>query len=162
MKFTNLLKFHGKFRELIPYGFKFQKLFANNYRQYCFEVVDYCEDIRVWQAHGGYIEINDWYDATKAIVEAVIKDDFKWHRYNSNICNSLGFTIVRETSQIIPYEREKHDHAFAFLSLEKAGKSEEEIGIALDTLHKTYRVARISQKMICAIKDMYSRGWIKI
>jgi hypothetical protein len=159
---STLLKFHGRFADLIPYGFKFQKLYANNYRQYCLDVVEHCESIRVWQAHGGYIEINDWFSASKAVVEAVIKGNFKWHKYVNRDDSILGFTIIRKTGEIVPFEREKHDHLANFIALERAGKSQEETTIALNDLCKIYRVDRITPEMIAVIKDMHAKGWIRV
>ena len=164
--FPKLLKFHGKFTDLIPYGFKFQKLFASNYRQYCLDVVEHCDTIRVWQAHGGYIEMNDWYSATKGVVEAVVKGNFKWHEYKKRPgipfhCDSLGFTINRETSEVIPFVREKHDALYARIQGENDGKSDTAIENEIDEIYKNYRVERISMKMVNKIHEFHAKGWIQ-
>lgn len=155
---NDLCKFHGKFTELIPAGWKFQKLFASNYRQYSFEVTPY-EYIRVWQAHGGYIEIRDFYSATKQIVEAVLLNNFQWHTYAG--LDSYGFTIDRETGKIIP-QLPEHDAMHVVWTAEKAGKSADEIGTLVDATYKKYSKARIDGNMINAIKDLANRGWIKV
>lgn len=160
-----LLKFHGKFTDLIPYGFTFQKLFARNYRQYHFELEKYCESIRVWQAHGGYIEIDDLYGATKGLVEAVFNPEFKWHRYEMRQgfphCDSWGYTIVRNTCEVIPLNYDKHDSMRTYLSMEREGKSEEERTKAIRAIHSEFRVERISQRMIKKLHEFRDLGWIK-
>jgi hypothetical protein len=162
----NLLKFHGKFTDLIPYGFKFQKLFANNYRQYCLELSPYGESISVWQAHGGYIEIEDWYSATKGVVAAVFNPSFKWHRFDNTCgftdCDSLGFTIVRETKEVIPLDYDIHDSAKTYWHMTQEGKSKEEIQEAIRAICGKYRVERLSQDMLAKIRELHAKGWIKV
>ena len=63
-KFWNdrLVRFGGKFKDLIPnYGFKFNKLYARNYRVYSkqFENEHSDQQIWIWQHHSGYVEFID-------------------------------------------------------------------------------------------------------
>jgi hypothetical protein len=165
----NLLKFHGNFKELIPAGFTFQKLFASNYRQYCLTIKN-VYTIRVWQAHGGYIEIEDYYDASKSLVEAILNESFPWHKYepinlaNGGMihCTSLGFTIVRETNKVIPLDMSIHEPMRVQFKMEKEGKTEQEIDDCIKNLYDKYRVSRVSLEICNAIKDMHAKGWIKI
>jgi hypothetical protein len=167
MSTADLLKFHGSFKELIPAGFKFQKLYARNYRQYCL-TLEHDQTIRVWQAHGGYIEIEDYFNATKSLVEAILNDSFPWHTYKPMTlpigsvlhCTSLGFTIVRETNKVIPSDK-MHDSLYVRLSMTKEGKSEQEIEESIDTVYKQYKVSRVSVEICNAIKDMHAKGWIR-
>ncbi len=164
---NDLCKFHGKFKELVPAGWKFQKLFANNYRQYCLDVTP-CESIRVWQHHGGYIEIGDLYGASKQVIEAVLLNNFPWHTFKNQIFGafgempaSYGFTIDREIGKMIPQERH-HDAMCVYIDAEKAGKSPDEVEELVDSICKKYSRKRICNDMITAIKGMADKGWIKV
>ena len=48
------LKFHGDFRSLIPAGWKFQRLFAENFITYTKEF-SFGSDCTVWKRNGGYM-----------------------------------------------------------------------------------------------------------
>jgi hypothetical protein len=61
-----MIKFTGNFKDLIPMGFTFHKLFANNYKVY------ERDDIWIWVAHGGYVEISDYYDNSVHIAKKFI------------------------------------------------------------------------------------------
>ena len=67
------IKFTGDFKDLIPMGFKFQKLFARNYKVY------HKNDVWIWVAHGGYVEIDDFYNLSGYIVKAVWEGTFPIH-----------------------------------------------------------------------------------
>lgn len=60
------IRFTGDFKNLIPMGFTFHKLFADNYKVY--------EKNRVWiwVAHGGYVEIGDLHDLSTYVVKAIL------------------------------------------------------------------------------------------
>jgi len=64
------VKFTGKFKDLKKMGFKFHKLFARNYKVY------EKNDIWIWVAHGGYIELNDFYDDSIFIIDMIINDTY--------------------------------------------------------------------------------------
>ena len=69
-----LLRFTGKFKDLIPQGFKFHKLFAHNYRSYSRNIdpnnkSDYGNTIWVWQHLGGYVEFMDLHERSYVLLE---------------------------------------------------------------------------------------------
>lgn len=71
-----IVRFKGKFTDLIPDGWTFQKLFAKNYRQY-HKTCDgrfYSQGCRIWQHHGGYLEIDNLDDPFHAIFVQKIID----------------------------------------------------------------------------------------
>lgn len=64
------LQFTGDFNKLKDDGYEFMKLYANNYKVYK-KQIPRSFSIWVWVANGGYIEIDDIYSNTKAVVEAM-------------------------------------------------------------------------------------------
>lgn len=67
-----IVRFKGKFTDLIPNGWTFQKLFARNYRQYS-KTCD-SQKCRIWQHHGGYLEIDDLCSEMSAVFVQKIID----------------------------------------------------------------------------------------
>ena len=65
-----LIKFTGDFKQLIPMGFKFHKLYARNYKVY------EKNKIWIWVAHGGYVEIDDFYNLSGYIMQAIFNKTF--------------------------------------------------------------------------------------
>lgn len=71
------LRFTGSFSALKKEGFKFQKLYARNYMQWCFdngEEFGY-EHISVWKHLGGYVEIIDLYGLSKYVARLICTPD---------------------------------------------------------------------------------------
>jgi len=64
------IKFTGDFKKLIPMGFTFHKLFARNYKVY------EMNKVWIWVAHGGYVEIDDFYNLSGYIVKAIWEGTF--------------------------------------------------------------------------------------
>ena len=60
-----MIKFTGDFKKLIPMGFTFHKLFSRNYKVY------EKNSVWVWVAHGGYVEIRDFFSKSKHIARKI-------------------------------------------------------------------------------------------
>ncbi len=61
------IKYTGAFKDLIPLGFEFQKLYAANYR--CYHSRKKGNPVFwIWQK-GREIEIEDWYDLSAPVIE---------------------------------------------------------------------------------------------
>ena len=67
------VKFIGNFRDLIPDGWQFQKLYARNYRQYhkTHDGKPYSQGLRIWQHHGGYVELDDLFELTYLVFQGI-------------------------------------------------------------------------------------------
>lgn len=65
-----MIKFTGKFKDLKDRGFKFLKLFASNYKVYR------KENIYIWVAHGGYVELGGLGDRSGLIMKTIIEDKY--------------------------------------------------------------------------------------
>jgi len=65
-----MVKFTGDFKELMPMGFKFHKLFANNYKVYS------KNDVWIWVAHGGYVEFKDLYGLSGYAIKMLLDDTY--------------------------------------------------------------------------------------
>lgn len=154
-----LLKFHGKFTDLIPAGWKFQKLFANNYRQYHIEPAgEYFNTIRVWQHHGGYVEIDDYFSNSEAVIRHAVTYTKK---EGSKFFDNMP-VLNKKTGQIEMYNREKHCDMWVYFDSEKKGESEEVCSQRVKQLFDTYRKCALEDKTIEYLKKMVELGWIKV
>ena len=66
-----IIRFKGRFRDLIPGGFRFFKLFARNYRCYQWSEKEHETALWIWQHRGGYVEVGDFFSASHVFVEAI-------------------------------------------------------------------------------------------
>ena len=94
------MKFTGKFTDLIPKGFIFQKLYARNFKSYRKQL----EDHRIWiWVRGREIEVDDWYNCTGGVIAELRK--VEW----GNIEPSRIFNLKCVT---ICFDREKPENGF--------------------------------------------------
>ena len=125
------IKFVGDFKQLIPMGFKFHKLFANNYKVY------ERHKVWIWVAHGGYVEIDDFYGLSGYILRAVWDNTYPAYAKDVIMEGKLAWLSIkkgdkkpcminRETGEIIDRrefkteEDESYDYKlFRELSLRK-------------------------------------------
>ena len=99
------IKFVGDFKKLIPMGFEFHKLFARNYKVYS------KNDVWVWVAHGGYVEIRDLFDKSKYIAKAIFNSTYPVYEEDKNYNNIIffkkgkpkGCILNKKTGEILVY-----------------------------------------------------------
>lgn len=157
------VKFVGKFRDLIPIGFRFWKAFARNYRVYEKRVDGkrYGPVVNIWQHLGGYLEIDDYFHLSVLIVESIQSGQYKEFLATDPLCkgtyhafiNLKDFTIERR-------DRLKHNEPYfadgwdTLSEIEKAAKWKD--------YNNTWRRAFFCQGVVDIIKDLFDRGWIQI
>jgi hypothetical protein len=97
-----MIEFTGDFKDLIPMGFKFHKLFANNYKVY------EKNKVWIWVAHGGYVEISDHYDNSVHIAKMILdgtypvyKEDKDYKIFTIKKGKPKPCTINRKTGEIV-------------------------------------------------------------
>ena len=98
-------KFTGRFRDLKPLGYKFHKLFANNYKVY------EKNDIWIWVARGGYVEVGDFYKLSPYVIKVILDDTYPKRGEDSMFRGTVLFPagspapchIHRDTGEIVPF-----------------------------------------------------------
>jgi hypothetical protein len=153
------VKFTGKFRDLIPQGYKFHKLFARNYRCYNKECggAHSGDKLWIWQHLGGYVEIKDFFDDTFRFVEEII--DGTYHRWKKRIATPFReydanwLILNRKTGEIITYDSHITTRREMYFS------DDAEV---LNEYCDTYREANISENMIQEILRLHNAGMIEV
>jgi len=140
-----LFKFHGKFRECIPAGYTFSKLYARNYRCY-WKNVKYGDHIWIWQQLGGYCEINDFYSHSGLIFEKILRGEWTEDYYALDKLNNV----------LVPFVREEHDTMTMHLRKTLG------FGDDYDAHCERWRRVAFEDETIAEIRLMGERGWIKI
>jgi hypothetical protein len=155
------LKFHGKFSDLIPAGFKFQKLFARNYRQYCLSLPNTDWDIRVWQHHGGYVELNDFGSFSHDVAKYILEDENPWI---DGVYTGLykKFCLDRETGTVTNFDNAKHCPIYMACHKKDDGMSEKESFEYALEITKGFSSYVITPKIHDFVKNIVDRGWIQI
>ena len=147
------VKFTGKFKDLIPNGWTFQKLFARNYRQYSktSNGEKYGPSFSIWQHLGGYIEFEDYFSNTSVIFDWVLSGDYKKNQ------DSLGehkwYTTVLNKD-----ERKLENFNFTERLWENYQNniSTED----LKDFYKKYKEVVINDNEVNFILDLKEKGWI--
>lgn len=151
----SLLKFHGKFKDLVPAGWEFQKLFARNYRQYCiYPAGEWRDHIRVWQHHGGYVELNDFHGHSEAVIRYMVA--------NGPVAVETPPMLNLKTGLVEAYNSEKHNNMMIYIILERQGADKETLRKAMSEFHDNYRRCNLEDKTVEYLKKMVDLGWIKI
>jgi hypothetical protein len=143
-------KFHGKFRDLTPNGYKFHRMFAKNYRCYCKSFIG-DETISIWQHLGGYIEINDWFHRSIEVVKAIVAADGKLDI----------FTLDKKNGVVIPWQPE-HEWMTQWMQqgLDKADPETRKA--AMNAHYDLWRVGHVCEELQDEVLAMVNRGWIQL
>lgn len=144
-----ICKFYGSYRDLKYLGFKFQKLYARNYRQWAYEV-DPNTAIRVWHK-GSEVTIADFHGYTQDIIDALTKPEMR-----NDYKGRCRFVIDRKTESVVKYVDEIHNEfRQPWMTLELCCTPE-----AVEWYNR-YRIIIISTKLELMIQKMFELGMIK-
>ena len=149
-----MAKYTGRYKDLIPAGYKFRKFYARNYRANEFEH-DINDSMTIWQK-GGDIEILDFYSKSGWVINCIIKNratvltTLEEDRYFSIRMNT-------KTGQIWPYNRAeqiyvaKIEHNL-YNRIDKYGK------VALDLYYKKWKKAHIPKTIVMEVIRLFDMG----
>lgn len=171
------IRFTGKFTDLIPSGFTFQKLFARNYC--CYRLQTAGQNLWVWRHLGGYVEIDDNYDSSYLILEAILDPNVK-RTVHDEVKNEDGSVLMpgwemlelaidRETQTIEVWDKCRHEPGFLInVRARERGVpflDEERYDEIIDEVYEELR--RYKRCFICnetedRIRDLHDRGWLAI
>lgn len=163
-----IVRFKGKFKDLIPDGWTFQKLFARNYRQYhktC-DGKPYSHGCRIWQHLGGYLEIGGLdSDFSADLVQKII--DGTIHEWSSEV-RKLGkpdqkeivywFLTDEEERRFIPRSSPEYNRIKRLKFDLDPETNKEEFHKVFDR----YREWNARPELIDMLKNLVKRGWITV
>lgn len=165
------VKFTGKFRDLIPEGWNFCKLFARNYRQYsktC-DGEQYSQGCRIWQHLGGYLEIADLGALSVKIVEKV--KDGTIDEWSSKVKSAFHngaehkvywFKIDGKNDSFHPY------HSQRYVEIQKEEWALPDIGDksemkrAAHEFYERFQSWNMRPEIVTMIKDLLDKGMIDV
>lgn len=135
-----MIEFTGDFKQLIPMGYKFSRMYARNYICY------HQDDIWIWKK-GKDIEINDFYSKSHLILSYLIERNFI-------IPNEFNMVVLNtETSMIEDYERTKHSDMYFFGKLSEG---------EMEKFYNRYHRKFITEETIKALKQLYELRMLEI
>lgn len=161
-----IVKFVGKFKDLIPAGWTFQKLFARNYRQYhktC-DGEKYSQGCSIWQHRGGYLEIADLFSNSSIIVEKISNGTID--ELSSLVTCMFDrtkkekvFYLTLDTKDRVFYPF----HSGEYKEIQKMQWRFGEENVSEKDIHahyERYRSFNLRQETVDMIKDLLDKGWI--
>lgn len=161
----NIVRFKGSFKDLIPNGWTFQKLFGRNYRSYrktC-NGEKYGQDCIIWQHLGGYLEIDDLFSNSWIIVQKIKDGSIEDCKHmlpnylspNKELEPYYPFILDTDTNIFYSYKSPEYKQIYGFLN-----------GFTNTTPRKEfvnrYRSWNMYPDMIPMIQDLLNKQWIDI
>ncbi len=161
--------FTGRFKDLIPNGWTFQKLYANNYRQYhktC-DGQPYSQGCRIWQANGGYLEIADLFSLSALVVKKIQEGKLSelqatTKKIFSDRTEVVYWWIIDEQERIIHSYNSPEYKRIKTLEYQMSADSLAGLREGLRTHFERYRSFNLSPKMIPMLQDLLDKGWITV
>lgn len=135
------IKFTGDFKKLIPMGYRFTKVWANNY--ICYQK----EQVYIWKK-GKDIEIADLYHRSYLVLQYLIDNDFQIQ----DKCNRI--VINKEEYKAEHFDFDKHTDIALYLK----GTTQEE----MESFRNIYRTITIISEQIAVLKELYELKLIEI
>jgi hypothetical protein len=167
-----IVKFKGKFKDLIPDGWEFQKLFARNYRQY-YKTCDgekYSQGCRIWQHLGGYLEVDNLDDDMSALLVQQIIDGKinEWGTRQIDIFSKTKETEIVYWFQIDTQERKfypKHSNEYKEIKSKEWALWESDPADddpRIKEFSDRYQSWRARPELIDMLKELVNRKWIVV
>lgn len=91
MSLQETLHYVGEFKDLIPNGWEFRKLYANNYRAYALSVKDQCGDVMIWQKDR-YFVFPQLHEESSAALMRFLFNGVEFKPYSGAAQEKLKFT----------------------------------------------------------------------
>ena len=153
-----MAKYTGRYKDLIPAGYTFHKLYANNYRTYQFSA-NINDSLWIFQK-GNDIELLDFYAKSGFIVNCFVKnrdrlpemyEDGHFSIRMNNHTGKIRHFNMGERRFVWATERRMHDR------LEKTGNR-----AAFDLYWKKWKTAHIPKKMVEEVLRLHDAGLIEL
>lgn len=149
-----MAKYTGKYRDLIPSGYIFQKLYASNYRNYRKEFGICKKWLHIWQK-GNDIEIMDFFSKSGWLIQKIVMDRDKI----PSLIDHGSFSIKMNTKNGKIYLLDQAERKYIWKIEYRLYKREDKK--ALDLYYKKWKKSHIPEGMITEILRLYDAGLIE-
>ena len=149
-----MAKFTGRYGDLVPSGYIFQKLFARNYKNYRREFGTCKEWLHIWQK-GNDIEIMDFYSKSGWLIQKIVKNRDKI----PSLIEHNSFSIRMNTKNGKIYLLDHAERRFIWKIERRLYEREDKK--ALDLYYKKWKISHIPEDMIIEILRLYDAGLIE-
>lgn len=148
-----MVQYTGDLKSLLPSGWRFQKLYAKNYRAYM------KDDMLIWQA-GREFKIDGYGEYTSVLVAHIMKHGVESLQYRDTLFgeNNVRYWIIldKKNLKLISYDsRERRKYLELRCRLTADGES-------LNDFYAQYREANVSETTINMLQDFIHAGKLSI
>lgn len=153
-----LAKYTGRYKDLMPAGYKFQKLYARNYRTYRFQC-SINDSIWIFQK-GNDIEILDFYAKSGFLVQSFVKNrDRLSELYEDDF---LRVRMDTKTGKLRHYDLAERRHAWKIEQRLHDRADTDRGQVALDLYYKKWMLGSIPKKMVEEVLRLWDAGLIEL
>ena len=157
-KKATVVNFTGDFKDLIPDGWGFNKLFARNYRCYSkFIELEYGERMWIWQHKGGYVEYKDLFSMTHVLFKVILSGEYKEFKHLSDY---YCFVVDRENYSYVKHDRKKHESLHQFMAMEDGKITGSEYDNFIHWMQHDVKKILFSKIDVDFVLDMAKKGYI--
>lgn len=147
-----MVQYTGDFKSLLPAGWRFQKLYAKNYRAYM------KDDMIIWQS-GREFKLDDYGEYTSVLIKHIMEHGMESLAYHDKLFgeNNVRYwiTLDRKNLKLLPYASpEYHDCRHAFY----AAVSDQQ----LDMYYEQYREANVSGTTMGLLQDFINADKLSV
>ena len=170
-KTMRILKFIGSYKDLKPNGFEFQRLYANNYMQWCKEIDG--QTIRVWKK-GNDVEINALYGWSGIVAEFIRDNEPETTKGVPGLIRPWTWwrcVLNTDTDELFEYNRMRHE-GLSYSIRDEGGEDWDRLraenkaalipDITCQEYLKTYRAVKLTNMFGLAVRELFSLGWVEI
>jgi hypothetical protein len=153
-----MAKYTGKYKNLMPAGYTFLKMYARNYRTYRFEC-SINDSMWIFQK-GNDIEILDFYAKSGFLVKSFVKNrDRLSELYEDDF---LRVRMDTKTGKLRHYDLAERRHAWKIETrlYERLEKTENKA--AIDLYYKKWKTGSIPKKMVEEVLRLWDAGVIEL
>jgi hypothetical protein len=148
-----MVQYTGDFKSLIPSGWRFQKLYAKNYRAYM------KDDMLIWQA-GREFKIDHYGEYTSVLISHVMEHGVESLAYHDSLFgeNNVRYWIIldRKNLKLIKYgSLERREYVE---SLHRVGSRD----VSADDFFAQYREANVSENTMKTLQDFIKTGKLSL
>jgi len=154
---THYIKFHGSFRDLVPKGWTFKKLFSSKLRCYV-KSFQLGTEITIFQKGGGFVEVDDFKSYSYLLYNLIKSGSLPKLAPTSN---SHKFMVNLESLDVELWDYLKHEQPLNDLVTNKRISVTERTA-QIQAYHRKYRTIYLPLDALNCFEELVNSGTVSI